>query len=118
MDIELLREYCLAKQHVTEETPFDMDTLVFKVYGKMFCLFSIRYFKSINLKCDPEEALDLRANYIGIEPGFHMNKKHWNTITFFSDVGDEMILTMVDNSYNLVIRTLPKKIQAHFDFGV
>ena len=112
MDIEFLREYCLKKQFVSEETPFGPDALVMKVHNKMFCIFSISNFVSINLKCNPEEAPELRANYIAIEPGFHMNKKHWNTVKFHQDASDEFILKMLDVSYLLVVKTLPKKLQA------
>ena len=111
MDIELLREYCLAKAMVTEEFPFDQDTLVFKVAGKMFCLFSIRDFTSINVKCDPEKALEFREHYAAVEPGFHMNKKHWNTVRLFEDVSNELLLTMVDHSYDLVVSKLPAKLR-------
>ena len=114
MDIEYLRNYCLNKHLVTEGTPFGEDTLVFKVNGKMFCLFSIQNFVSVNLKCDPEKAIEMRNEYSSIEPGFHMNKKHWNTIRFDGDVSDEMILQMVDDSYWLVIQSMPQKDQALF----
>ena len=106
MDIEVLRDYCLSKPCVTEETPFGPDVLVMKVLGKIFCLFSIRNFSSINLKCDPEEAEELRANYMAIQPGYHMSKKHWNTVTFDQDVNDQLILKMVDESYRLVVESL------------
>ena len=112
MDIEILREYCLSKPGTTEETPFGPDTLVIKVMGKMFCLFGISNFKSVNLKCDPEKALELRASHMGIEPGYHMNKKHWNTIKLYEDVDNEMLLSLVDHSYNLVVTSLTKKLQA------
>ena len=97
MDIEFFRNYCLTKHLVTEETPFNEDTLVFKVNGKMFCLFSIQKFESINLKCDPEKAIEYRSEYYSIEPGYHMNKKHWNTVRFNGDVSDELILQLVDD---------------------
>ncbi|PCJ64384.1 MAG: MmcQ-like protein [Bacteroidetes bacterium] len=116
MDIELLREYCLKKAFATEETPFGPDTLVMKVHGKLFCIFSISNFVSINLKCDPEKAPELRANYMAIEPGFHMNKKHWNTVKFDQDVLDSFVLEMLDDSYMLVVKTLPKKLQATIEF--
>ena len=111
MDIEALRDYCLTKACVTEETPFGPDILVMKILGKIFCLFSISNFESVNLKCDPEEAEELRANYMAIQPGYHMSKKHWNTITFHQDVNDQLILKMVDNSYRLVVGSLPLKAQ-------
>lgn len=109
MDIEKLREYCLHKAYTTEETPFGPDTLVFKVYGKLFCAFGIQTFDRVNLKCEPEYAIELRSEYVGIEPGFHMNKKHWNTIRLASDVSPEMLLKLVDHSYALVVAKLPKK---------
>jgi len=112
MDIELFREYCLSKPGTVEETPFDVDTLVIKVMGKMFCAFSIANFVSVNLKCDPEKAIDLRENYTGIVPGFHMNKVHWNTVRLFEDVDHAMLLSLVDHSYDLVVHTLTKKLQA------
>ncbi len=89
MDIEFLRNYCLGKQLVTEGTPFGEDTLVFKVNNKMFCLFSIQKFESVNLKCDPEQAIEYRNEYTSIEPGYHMSKKHWNTVRFNGDVSDD-----------------------------
>jgi predicted DNA-binding protein (MmcQ/YjbR family) len=114
MDIEFLRDYCLNKQEVTEGTPFGPDTLVLKVCNKMFCLFSINDFKSVNLKCDPERAIELRADYIGIRPGYHMSKTHWNTIDFDSDVNEKLILELVDHSYELVVASLPKKDRMRF----
>jgi predicted DNA-binding protein (MmcQ/YjbR family) len=115
MDIELLRDYCLQKSFVTEGTPFGPDPLVIKVRGKMFCLFSISEFTSVNLKCDPKEAEEMRANYIAINPGYHMSKTHWNTVTFHQDASDDFILKMVDESYRLVVLTLPKKLQEGID---
>jgi predicted DNA-binding protein (MmcQ/YjbR family) len=115
MDIEFLRDYCLAKQLVTEGTPFNEDTLVFKVAGKMFCLFSMSNFVSLNLKCEPELALEYREQYAAVAPGFHMSKTHWNTVTIDSDVNDKLLLEMVDHSYHLVISGLPKKTQLLFN---
>jgi predicted DNA-binding protein (MmcQ/YjbR family) len=115
MDIEVLRDYCLSKPCVTEETPFGPDM---KVLGKIFCLFSIRNFSSINLKCDPEEAKELRANYMAIQPGYHMSKKHWNTVTFDQDVNDQLILKMVDESYRLVVESLSLKAQQAIKNGL
>ena len=80
MNIEEYRSYCLAKKGVIEEFPFDNETLVFKVAGKMFALTNVSTFASINLKCDPEKAVELRDQYPAVLPGYHMNKKHWNTI--------------------------------------
>ncbi|MDA8886625.1 MmcQ/YjbR family DNA-binding protein [Bacteroidia bacterium] len=111
MDIEFFREYCLGMQHVTEDTPFGPNTLVMKVHGKMFALCGIDNFSSVNLKCDPEIAPELRANYIAVESGFHMNKKHWNTVQIGSYVSDKLLIKMIDDSYNLVVDTLPKKLK-------
>jgi len=108
MDIESFRNHCLAKKGVTEEFPFDLNTMVFKVMGKMFALTDIDLFESINLKCDPEVALVLREKYPAVIPGFHMNKKHWNTIKMEGDVPNNLIEQWIDNSYNLVINKLPK----------
>lgn len=112
MTITYFREYCLSKPGTSEETPFDVDTLCFKVGGKIFAIIDIELFESANLKCDPERAVDLREQNEGIIPGYHMNKKHWNTVLFNGQVGDSLILELVDHSYDLVFRSLPKKIQA------
>lgn len=109
MQLELLRQYCLAKPAVTECLPFDDDTLVFKVLGKMFCLASIKEANSCNLKCEPEKAVQLRETYEGIKPGYHMDKNHWNTVYFNSDVPSSEILNLVNHSYNLVLQKCTKK---------
>ena len=109
MDIESFRDYCLIKKGVTEEFPFDENTLVFKVMGKMFALTDIDLFESINLKCDPEEVLILREKYPSVTPGYHMNKKHWNTILPEDNVSDELIKQWIDNSYKLVVKNLTNK---------
>lgn len=96
---------------VTEEVPFGPDTLVFKVAGKMFALADIEQFESINLKCDPEVAVQLREQYTDVNPGYHMNKKHWNTVNTRGMVGDELFKQWIDDSYNLVVKGLPKKMQ-------
>mgnify|MGYP000518902356 CR=1 FL=1 len=111
MNIEDFRTYCLTKPGTTEDFPFDNKTLVFKVMGKMFALTSIESFSSVNLKCDPEKALDLRADYSGILPGYHMNKKHWNTVSVNEDVTDQMVRELTDHSYQLVVKSLPKKLR-------
>ena len=115
MDIEYLRDYCLNKEQTTESTPFDLNTLVFKVHGKMFCLCDIDLFESVNLKCDPQKAINLREKFAGINPGYHMNKKHWNTVDINKDVPDSSILKMIDESYLLVLKSLPKKVQREFE---
>ncbi len=108
-------EYCLSKKGVTEHFPFDEDTLVFKVGGKMFALSSLTQWEkgepSVNLKCNPERAQELRAQYDDIRPGFHMSKVHWNTIQVNRDVSDRLIKELIDHSYELVLKSLPKKIQ-------
>ncbi len=112
MDIVFFRDYCLSKPGVTEDTPFGPDTLVFKVGGKLFALIDIEKFESVNLKCDPERAIELREQYLGIIPGYHMNKKHWNTVSFDGAVPDPLILELVDHSYQLVFQSLSKKQQS------
>jgi predicted DNA-binding protein (MmcQ/YjbR family) len=111
LDIEFFRNYCLSKKGVTEEFPFDEQTLVFKVMGKMFALTHIDTFESVNLKCDPEKAVLLREQYPEVKPGYHMNKKHWNTVLLNGSIGDKHIREWVDESYALVLKGLPKKVQ-------
>lgn len=108
MDIESYRSYCLSKMGVTEEFPFDNDTLVFKVMGKMFALTNVTNFTSINLKCDPEEAIELRETYEAVLPGYHMNKKHWNTVQMDGTLPDKLVLSWIDKSYQLVASSLTK----------
>lgn len=110
MDIETLRAYCIAKKGVTEEFPFDVHTLVFKVMGKMFALVSLeRIPLHVNLKCDPDRAVELREEYDGvITPGYHMSKVHWNTI-FVENLPPKFIIELIDHSYNLVVSKLTKK---------
>lgn len=111
MHIEQLRDYCLAKKGVEETFPFDNDTLVFKVMGKMFALSSIKDPNSVNLKCNPEKAIELRASFGAIIPGYHMSKVHWNTVKFNEDASDKLILELIDHSYQLVVSSLTKKLQ-------
>ena len=80
MHLEQFRQYCLSLSATEETLPFDEDTLVFKVAGKMFALANMTVFESINLKCDPEQAIELRERYAAVLPGYHMNKQHWNTV--------------------------------------
>ena len=112
MNIETFRQLCLEKSGVTEETPFGPDTLVFKVMGKMFALTDLNTFASVNLKCDPERAVELREEHEGITPGWHMSKVHWNTVLTDGSVKDALIRELLDHSYTLVVASLPKKIQA------
>lgn len=111
MNIEEFREYCLAKSATSESLPFDNNTLVFKVHNKMFTLSGIEKFASINLKCDPEYAVELREKYEGIQPGYHMNKTHWNTVLTDGSVPDELIFELIDHSYELVARGLRRKVR-------
>ncbi|PRX57560.1 MmcQ/YjbR family DNA-binding protein [Flagellimonas meridianipacifica] len=112
MDVESFRSYCLNKKGVTEEFPFDESTLVFKVMGKMFALVALERLPSqCNLKCDPDRALELREEYEGlIIPGYHMSKKHWNTLLLDS-LPPNLIIELVDHSYDLVVSKLPKTIR-------
>ncbi|AEW86807.1 MmcQ-like protein [Flavobacterium columnare] len=115
MDIQQLYDFCLSKKGVTEHFPFDKDTLVFKIGGKIFCLTSLQGWEketpSINLKCNPERAEQLRAEYDAVLPGYHMNKKHWNTIKCHNDVSDKMLLDLINHSYDLVFKSLSQKTQ-------
>ena len=115
MNIEAFREYCLRKPGVTEEFPFDQKTLVFKVMGKMFALTDVDEFVSINLKSDPEYAIELRERYAGVHPGYHMSKKHWNTVDTSGDVGDELLAKLIDDSYELVVSGLTKKLRLELE---
>lgn len=112
VDIEAYRSYCLKKKGVSETFPFDEGTLVYKVMGKMFALTNVDTFESINLKCDPGIALQLRELYEGVGPGYHMNKNHWNTIKIDGCIPDSLIYQWIDNSYNLVVEKLPKEDRA------
>ena len=109
MNIEEYRNYCLSKPGVTEDFPFDEETLVFKVVNKLFALTDVDDFLSINLKCDPQRALELREQYSGIVPGYHMNKQHWNTVLTDGSVEDTLLYELIDHSYELVVANLPKK---------
>lgn len=109
MNLEFVREYCLSKKGVTEDMPFDDEVLVFRIGGKIFALCDISQFESINLKCDPERAIELREQFNGITPGYHMNKKHWNTVASRGDVPDNLFLELIDHSYTLVFQSLTKK---------
>lgn len=112
MNIEDYRTYCLSKPGTTEETPFDENTLVFKVMGKMFALTDIMNFESVNLKCDPEVAIELREKYDGLVlPGYHMNKKHWNTVVMNAGLSDDLVKEWIDQSYDLVVSKMPQRQQ-------
>jgi predicted DNA-binding protein (MmcQ/YjbR family) len=113
MDLEQFREYCLGKQGATEDMPFGADIIVFKVAGKMFALARLDQVPATaNLKCHPDLALDLRDRYEQVRPGYHMNKKHWNTIEIDGGIPEAELCKMIDHSYGLVVQSLPKAKQA------
>ena len=111
MDIEAIRAYCLTKKGVEEGFPFDDTTLVIKVGGKIFVLINLGGDPSMNLKCDPDRAVDLREANPAIIPGYHMNKKHWNTVVLDGSLSKKLILEMIDHSYELVFQSLPFKLR-------
>jgi len=102
MNIETIRDYCISKENAEECFPFDDETLVYKVNGKIFALVSLTGDLTINLKCDPSLAIELRERYTAVTPGWHMNKKHWNTINADGSIPDKEIFKWIDHSYNLV----------------
>ncbi len=110
MDIETFRNYCLNKKAVEETFPFDETTLVFKVMGKVFAITGLNAEEfTVNLKCDPERALELRETYEDVRPGWHMNKKHWNTVHFENGLQEAFLIDLIDHSYDLVVQKLRKK---------
>ena len=110
MNIEEIREYCIAKPAVTEGFPFNESTLVFKVMNKMFALTGLDGEPPyVNLKCDPERAIELREQYEAIQPGYHMNKAQWNSVYFTGSISRDLILELIDHSYELVVQGLKKK---------
>lgn len=112
MNIETIRDYCLAKPGVIETMPFGEDTLVFKVIDKMFLLIGLTNPDNFNVKCDPEKAVTLREQYDEVEPGYHMNKTHWNTVYMNGRLTDKQLTDMINDSYRLVVQSLPKTKQA------
>lgn len=111
MNIEELREYCLSLPGAAEDMPFDAKTLVFKVGGKIFCLASLDE-PRINVKCDPVEAIEIREAFPAVLPGFHMNKKYWNTVLADGSISDSMLKVWIFKSYKLVAGKLPKSVKA------
>lgn len=113
MNIEEFRNHCLSKKGVTESFPFDKQTLVFKVMGKMFALSGLEHQPAkANLKCDPERSIELREEYDGlINPGYHMSKIHWNTVELEMNLPQQLILELIDHSYDLVVKGLSKKLK-------
>jgi predicted DNA-binding protein (MmcQ/YjbR family) len=111
VNIEELRDYCLQKQGAEEGLPFGDDTLVFKVGGKIFLLTGLANGDRFNVKCDPELAVELREQYTEVIPGYHMNKKMWNTVYMNGSLSIKQLHDMIDHSYDLILKSLPKKIQ-------
>jgi len=111
MNIEELRDYCLSKDGAMESFPFGDTTLVVKVGEKIFALINLDGPPSINLKCDPAKAIELREFNPSIIPGYHMNKKHWNTVMLDGSLSNELTRSMVDHSYDLVLKSLPEKLR-------
>jgi len=109
MNIEQLREFCLSKEDTSESFPFDNVTLVFKVTGKIFALTNTEGEFTVNLKCDPEKAIDLREHYPCVLPGYHMDKKHWNTVVIDGSVSDQILEEWINDSYDLVLKKTKKK---------
>lgn len=112
MDIEEFRNFCLSLPGSTESFPFDSDTLVFKVGNKMYALAGVSDFNAFNVKCDPEEAMLLREQYTEVMPGYHMNKQHWNTVRVDGAIQDGLLKKWIQDSYDLILGSLPKKVQA------
>lgn len=108
MNIEELRDYCLSLKGVTEDLPFDENTLVFKVSSKMFCLSNLEGDLSINLKNDTEKNIELREEFQAIKPGYHMSKKHWNTVEMDGSLSNDFIKNLIDESYDLVVQKLKR----------
>lgn len=111
MDIIEFREYCLSLPLTQEATPFDESTLVYKIGGKIYTLVDIDDFHWINVKCDPERAIELRETHEEITPGWHMNKKHWNTIATDGDLPEELIKEFIYDSYMIVVNSLPRAVR-------
>lgn len=117
MNSEEFRDFCIKLPFVTESFPFDETTLVFKVGGKMFALIDVDKGISANLKCDPERAIELREKFNAVNPGYHMNKQHWNTITFNEDVSSDLLKELILHSYELIYGSLPKKLKNELEMG-
>ncbi|MGV3684110.1 MAG: MmcQ/YjbR family DNA-binding protein [Daejeonella sp.] len=111
MNIETLRDYCLSKSRVQETFPFGEETIVFKVMDKIFLLAGLDQADRFNVKCDPEKAVSLREEYEEVQPGYHMNKIHWNTVFMNGKLNDVQLKEMIDHSYDLVVKSLPKSKQ-------
>lgn len=112
MNADAVREYCLMKKgKITEGFPFGEGVLVFKVEGKMFLLMNLDdHPLTMNVKCDPELAVDLRERYEAVRPGYHMNKRHWNTVVLDGSIPPQELKTMIDHSYEQIVRGMKKSI--------
>ncbi len=117
MNVEEVRDYCMQKAATTEGLPFGEDTLVFKVAGKIFLLIGLEQGNRFNVKCDPELAVELREQHNEVQPGYHMNKTHWNTVFMDGSLTYKQIYGMIDHSYELIVKSLPKKVQAELAGG-
>ena len=115
MTFEMLRHCCCAKKGVTEDYPFDSTTATFRVMGKIFAIADSEEFTRVNLKCEPERALNLREQYAGVIPGYHMNKKHWNTILLDGSLPQDDIFQWIEESYHLVTAKLPKNLKEELE---
>ncbi|MDR0801551.1 MAG: MmcQ/YjbR family DNA-binding protein [Fluviicola sp.] len=111
MHLDELLQFCFALKGTTEHFPFDERTLVLKVQGKMYALVDVDEPTGINLKCDPERAVELRERCDGIQPGYHMNKKHWNTVSLLGQIDDSLIKELIVHSYDQIVSSLPKKLR-------
>lgn len=109
MHFDELIQFCFSLKGTTEHFPFDKRTLVLKVQGKMYALVDVEEPTGINLKCDPERAIELRERFSGIQPGYHMSKKHWNTVSLQGEIDDDLLRELIRHSYDLVVNSLPKK---------
>jgi predicted DNA-binding protein (MmcQ/YjbR family) len=119
MTVDAIREHCLIKKGTSEDFPFDEDTLVLRVMNKIFALIPLERWErgepSINLKCDPEYAIELRESFNCIIPGFHMNKTHWNTVNITSELPKKLLFELIDHSYDLIVKGLPKKTKEELE---
>lgn len=115
MNVEEVRNYCISKKSVKESLPFDNFSLVFKVGDKIFAILSLDEVLSINLKCEPEKAIELRENYPSVLPGYHMNKLHWNTIMIDDTINDKNLCEWIDDSYDLIVKSFTKKQRLAFE---
>lgn len=117
MHLDEILQFCLQLKGTTEHFPFDQKTLVFKVMGKMYALIDVEKPDSMNLKCDPERAIELRERYACVLPGWHMSKKHWNTVLLNNELNTSELQELIVHSYELVVSSLPKKLQHELSIG-